>query len=137
VSRPLARKAAGTVATAVFAAVALTGCGGDDNGDGGGGSTTVEAGRSVTIVGDEYSFKPSTVVVQGAGRLTITLKNDGSLAHDLKVFSDGQELGGTPIFQGGGTTKSGTVNLEPGSYRFICTVGNHEQLGMRGKLEVK
>jgi plastocyanin len=136
VPRPFAPSAALAAAPLVCAALALGGCGGDDDG-GGGGSTTVDAGATVTVVGKEYSFSPSDITVQGAGKVTIALKNEGSLAHDLHVLKDGDDLGGTPVFQGKGETKSGTVELQPGSYEFVCTVGNHEDLGMRGKLEVK
>jgi plastocyanin len=88
------------------------------------------------VIGDEYSFDPATVVVQGAGRLTVSLKNEGSLAHNLKIMRGDEEVGGTPTFQGG-ETKSGVVNLEHGQYRMVCTVGNHEELGMVGELTVR
>ena len=64
------------------------------------------------------------------------LENRGSLAHNLKVFDGETELGGTPTFPGG-REESGTVELEPGEYRMVCTVGDHEELGMTGTLEVR
>ena len=48
------------------------------------------------------------------------LRNNGSLAHDLHVEKDGQDLGGTPIF-GPGKTESGQATLSPGNYEFLCT----------------
>ena len=33
-------------------------------------------------------------------------------------------------------TKSTEVRVERGSYEFICTVGDHAELGMRGTLKV-
>jgi plastocyanin len=84
----------------------------------------------------EYSFDPSTIVVEGAGALRLTLDNKGSLAHDIKVEKDGRVLGGTPPFPAG-ETRSATVRLAPGSYDFLCTVGDHAELGMKGKLEVR
>lgn len=117
-------------------AVLLAGCGG--GGNEGGRTATVEAGTPVDVVGREYSFDPKNVVVQGAaGRpLEIHLKNEGSLAHNLKVFRGDQELGGTTTFQGG-ETRSARLDLAAGSYRMVCTVGNHEELGMHGKIEIK
>ena len=44
--------------------------------------------------------------------------------------------GGTPPFPGGGT-RSARLRLEPGSYKLLCTVGDHAELGMTGELEVK
>jgi plastocyanin len=117
-------------------AVLLAGCGGGD--DEGARTATVEAGTPVDVVGREYSFDPKNVVVRGAaGRpLEIRLKNEGSLAHNLKVSRGDQELGGTTTFQGG-ETRSARLDLAAGSYRMVCTVGNHEELGMHGKIEIR
>ena len=48
---------------------------------------------------------------------------------------DGSDLGGTPIF-GPGKVESGQAKLGPGTYEFLCTVGDHAALGMRGTLVV-
>ena len=53
------------------------------------------------VTGREYSFDPDRVVVRGAGPLTIELRNDGDLAHNLRVRRDGEDVGGTPSFPGG------------------------------------
>jgi plastocyanin len=66
----------------------------------------------------------------------LLLENQGTLAHNLKIFDGDEELGGTPTFPGG-RTESGTVELPPGEYRMVCTVGDHERLGMVGTLEVR
>jgi plastocyanin len=108
------------------------GCGGNDQP---GGTVTAPAGGSVRLTAKEYSFDPSTIVVQGAGRLRLTLDNKGSLAHDITVEKDGRELGGTPPFPAG-ETRSATVRLAPGTYDFLCTVGDHAELGMKGTLKV-
>ena len=87
------------------------------------------------MVAKEYSFDPSTIVMRDAGTLRVRLMNDGSLAHNLKVMKDGEELGGTPSFPSG-ESRSARVRVESGSYEFICTVGDHAELGMKGTLEV-
>ncbi len=121
-------------------AVLLLGCnGGDDKGGAKRKPVTVPAGKPVRVVGREYSFRPPVIVVQGARRGTevrFVLANKGVLAHNLKVFSGGRELGGTPTFQGG-ETRSGSVRLRPGAYRMVCTVGDHAELGMTGTLVVR
>lgn len=122
----------------LLAAVALAGCGGDGD-DEPGRTATVPATGAIEVVADEYSFDPENVVVEGAGsrvQLEIALRNDGALAHNLKVFRDGSEVGGTPTFQGG-ETRSGRVAVTPGSYEMVCTVGNHADLGMTGTLVVR
>ena len=115
----------------------LAGCGGGDDEGEAARTVTVPAGKELRVVGNEYSFDPESVVVTGGGgKLKITLENKGSLAHNLKIEQGDRDLGGTPTFQGG-RTRSGTVNLDPGSYTMICTVGNHAELGMDGKLVIK
>jgi plastocyanin len=113
--------------------VLVAGCGGDD--DEPGRTATVPASGQVEVVADEYSFDPETLVAT-AGEITIALRNDGALAHNLRVLRGGEEIGGTPTFQGG-ETRSGSVAVEPGEYELVCTVGNHADLGMTGTLEVR
>lgn len=114
-------------------ALALAGCGDDEEPTG---TATVPANSTLRVVGTEYAFDPGTVVVRGAGPLTIRLRNDGSLAHNLKLRRQGEVVGGTPSF-GGGETRSARVNLEHGNYEMVCTVGDHEDLGMTGTLSVR
>ena len=110
----------------------LAGCGGNDRP---GGTVTAPAGGSVRLAAKEYSFDPSTIVVPSGGTLRLTLANRGSLAHDIKVEKDGHVIGGTPPFPAG-ETRSATVRLRPGTYDFLCTVGDHAELGRKGKLKV-
>jgi plastocyanin len=99
-------------------------------------SLTVAAGKGLRVVAREYSFDPARVVVTGGGPLKITLDNRGTLAHDLRVMKGSRQLGGTPSFSPG-RTRSASLRLAPGRYEFVCTVGDHARLGMRGRLEVK
>jgi plastocyanin len=124
-------------AITALCACLLPACGGGDGEEDAGSAVTVGAGEELRVAGNEYSFEPENVVVTGGGgRLKITLENTGSLAHNLKIERGGEDLGGTPTFQGG-RTQSGTVDLEPGDYEMVCTVGNHAELGMTGTLVVK
>ena len=110
------------------------GCGGDD--DDQRRTVTAKPGATLAVAADEYSFDPERVVLTGAGELTVELENVGVLAHNLKVFDGGDEIGGTPTFTGG-KTRSGTVTVAPGEYELVCTVGDHAELGMTGKLSVR
>jgi plastocyanin len=115
--------------------LAFAACGGDGQ-DNAARSVSVKPNSTLRVIAQEYSFDPARVEVSGAGRLTIRLRNEGSLAHNLKLARNGERIGGTPTFPGG-ETRSGRVNLEHGRYEMVCTVGDHAELGMRGELEVK
>src|SRR3712207_615265 len=89
-----------------------TGCGGNDD-DGGGGTARVAAGGAVTVEARDYSFSPDRIVVAGPGTLTVRLRNDGDLAHNIRFLRDAKEVGGTPSFPAG-RTESARVKFEPG-----------------------
>jgi plastocyanin len=115
--------------------VLAAGCGGDDRGPSGR-TVTLDAGGTVTVKAHEYAFDPDRVVVSGPGRLTIKLRNEGDLAHNIRVRRGGDEIGGTPSFPPG-RTESASLRLRSGKYELLCTVGDHAELGMRAELEVK
>ena len=112
------------------------GCG--DDGDSGtkGGAVSLNTGGVLEVSAEEYSFSPAAVVLDGPGELRIRLRNDGSLAHNIKLRRDGDELGGTSSLPGG-DTGTATVEVKPGRYELLCTVGDHAELGMTGELQVK
>ncbi len=123
----------------VLAAV-LASCG--DTGDEAEQTTvTVPASRPVTVTATDFDFDPDTVVVRGEDTtgpvpIRITLQNSGSMVHNLTILRDGQEIADTEIISGE-QAASLTTSLEPGTYQFICTVGEHADLGMVGELHVK
>jgi plastocyanin len=130
-------------AALVIAVLGLGGCGGGENKGDGGEKTrdavTVGRNQPIAFGAKEYAFEPKTITVNaGTSQPTIVrfvLRNNGSLAHDLHVQKDGSDLGGTPIF-GPGKIESGQAKLGPGTYEFLCTVGDHAALGMKGTLIV-
>src|SRR5437764_15442710 len=81
-----------SLAAVVAAAIALAGCGASSGGKGR--TVTVEAGGPVTVTAHEYRFDPKTIVAGGGGSpLTLTLRNGGSLAHDLRLRRRRHDLG--------------------------------------------
>jgi plastocyanin len=116
------------------ALAALSGCGSEDKPLR---TATVPGDQPIRIEGDEYSFDPARVIVTGAPpELRITLDNVGGLAHNIRVLDGDRDLGGVPSFPSG-ERRSAAVRVPPGKYRLVCTVGDHEQLGMKGELEVR
>jgi plastocyanin len=69
-----------------------------------------------------------------AGTVTIQLTNKSPIEHDVAIAQGNSVLGQTPVFTGG--SKSVTVKLKPGTYKFFCTVPGHRQAGMEGTLTV-
>jgi uncharacterized cupredoxin-like copper-binding protein len=120
----------------VLAALVATGCGDDI-------AYTRAPDRRVDVRLDEYRVLPEHIQVT-AGRVTITARNSGRLTHNLVVVQFNRPLGDEEEKQYGAPTKTlfpgetgvTTVDLKPGKYRLICTIGNHDNLGQYGELKV-
>jgi plastocyanin len=121
---PLVRTLAGLLATA-----ALAGCGGD-------GPVTQATGDRVEIGLDDFLIKPQNLRAD-AGRLTFEVTNGGRLGHNLRLRggSEGERVVTATLLPGKAARKS--MRLAPGHYTMLCTVANHEQLGMTGRLVVR
>ncbi|SEL02150.1 Copper binding protein, plastocyanin/azurin family [Blastococcus sp. DSM 46786] len=76
---------------------------------------------------DEDSFS--------AGTYEFAVSNEGDASHDFIVERDGEDVTGTSILQPG-QSETLTVELEPGTYVFYCSVGNHRAMGMEITIEV-
>jgi plastocyanin len=87
----------------------------------------------VQVVAKEFEFAVSPAQAK-AGSVTFAVKNDGHAPHDFRIRGEGLEQQ-TAMLQSGDTTQF-TVELAPGTYGYQCTVGGHEQLGMKGTLTV-
>jgi plastocyanin len=127
----------GTACLALLTALALAGCGSSSGGSGK--SVTLKPGSTAILTAREYSFDPGVLTLDAGGKvaqITLKLNNGGSLPHDIRMEGGGTKAGGTKIVPSG-RSASAKVRLEPGEYRFFCSVGDHEQLGMKGKLSVK
>jgi plastocyanin len=80
-------------------------------------------------------FEPATATAK-AGKATISFNNSASIEHNLTIASpSGGVLAATPTFAGGSKTLS--VTLKPGVYKFYCTIPGHRQGGMEGTLTVQ
>jgi plastocyanin len=138
-------------ALGAVASLTLAACGGDDDGEttadtttqttttqaggggsggGGGGTISLSADPSGAIAYEQTSLSGQ------AGNTTIELDNPAPLAHDVCVEDpSGNELGCSDQVEE--DTTSLTVNLEPGTYTFYCSVDGHRAGGMEGPLTVE
>jgi plastocyanin len=140
------KKALILIAVIALAGFGLAACGGDDDEDeettaaattttetagAGGGASTVE----VSAPADGSLAFEQTDLTTNAGSVTISFTNPASVSHDVKVEdSSGAELGGTDLVSQGEATA--TVDLQPGSFTFFCSVPGHREGGMEGTLTV-
>ncbi len=65
--------------------------------------------------------------------MAIDFTNMSPLSHNVTVESSGGGTGGaTATFQGG--SKTLTLNLKPGTYKFYCSVPGHGRPAWKGHL---
>jgi plastocyanin len=69
-----------------------------------------------------------------AGEVTIELTNDAPIPHDVSVEDNGVEESSPTAIT---STASLTVELEPGTYTFFCSVANHREAGMEGTFTIE
>lgn len=120
--------------------LALSACGGGSSsssttpastsGGGGGGGSTVKISADPS---GALKFE-QTDVSATAGTITIDFTNMSSLPHDVQIEGNGAS-GGTDQITDSST--SATVDLDPGTYTFFCSVDGHRAAGMEGTLTVK
>jgi plastocyanin len=121
--------------------LALSACGGGSSsssttpastsggGGGGGGSTVkISADPSGALKYEQ------TDVSATAGSVTIDFTNMSSLPHDVTIEGNGAS-GQTDTITNSST--STTIDLDPGTYTFFCSVDGHRAAGMEGTLTVK
>jgi len=120
--------------------LALSACGGGSSsssttpattggGGGGGGSSTVKISADPS---GALKYE-QTDVSASAGSITIDFTNMSSLPHDVTIEGNGASGATDEITN---STTSTTVDLEPGTYTFFCSVDGHRAAGMEGTLTV-
>lgn len=140
------------LALGLAAAAAGAGCGSDDSdapaGAASGKPRKAETEPPDTVLKLAVKTAPGKItfdkkrLTAPAGRIGIELTNPTELGHNVRIqtgkrccFAPGhKDLGGTTTGVGKIT---GTVDLEPGRYFYLCSVGGHWQLGQHGALVVK
>lgn len=129
----------------VLAVLGLAACGGDDEE----GTTAAEETTTTTeTAGGAQSTVKLSAPADGsldfeqksatakAGTVTIEFDNPATVPHDAVLEDDtGNELGRTDVISQ--DTDSFTVELEPGTYTYFCSVPGHREGGMEGTLTVQ
>lgn len=95
-----------------------------------GGALTLEANREGAL---SYN---KTALSATAGKVSIDFTNMSPLGHNMTIESAaGKIVGATPTLQG--ASKTLTLELKAGTYKFFCSVPGHRMAGMEGTLTVK
>ena len=100
--------------------------------------------RTIGLKLDEYRILPK-VVEAPAGALRLVIRNIGILTHNVavetipKVGSKDpvQVLARTATVHPGQRSPALEFTIAPGTYRLVCTIANHDDLGQTGTLIVK
>ena len=83
----------------------------------------------------QLKYDKSAITVK-AGKVNIVFTNMAPLEHNLNVESSARNNeGGTPTFKGG--TRTLSVTLKAGKYKFFCSVPGHRAAGMEGTITVQ
>jgi uncharacterized cupredoxin-like copper-binding protein len=164
----MARKRAGALAGVFARAVAvLAGCGSSSPSsttDGGGGVTVPAASGTVVevVVGDTNGLDgPMTLTATPesvpAGDVTFTVKNEGTIDHEMVVLKTDTPYDQLPVGQSEpdkvdetnnvgetgepdvkpGETRTFTIkNMTAGNYVLVCNIAKHYAMGMRAPFTV-
>ena len=91
----------------------------------------------VQVIARDYSFSGLDITPKAGDTLSITMRNTGQRPHDLEITGpDGAVAGGVDTIDGG-ESKSASVALRAaGVYTYVCTIGSHAELGMKGSFTV-
>ncbi len=101
-------------------------------------ATTAGAGKALSLEANPQGQLKydKTALTANAGRVAIDFTNRSPVGHNMTVASaSGAVVGATPTIQGASKTLS--LNLKPGTYKFFCSVPGHRIAGMEGTLTVK
>jgi len=76
-------------------------------------------------------FEPAQLRVAAGEPLAVTFTNEGARSHAFTVAALGLD-----VLVPSGRTRTVVVRVEPGTYDYACSVGDHEEEGMKGRLVV-
>jgi glucose/arabinose dehydrogenase/uncharacterized cupredoxin-like copper-binding protein len=96
-------------------------------------STPVSANADVVVIGmyDIY-FEPDRIRIPANTDVRFVFENRGAAPHNFEIKERDISVDVAP-----GETAEAVINLPPGTYKFICNVPGHKQVGMNGALIVE
>jgi plastocyanin len=119
------------VALVVGLALVLVACGGDASEDGGAEPTVTDDGALRVVGQDNLRWNVEELSAE-AGVVEFELVCEDAVNHNIVI----DELDAEIAACAPGATARGSIDLEPGTYTYVCTVPGHEST-MRGTLTVE
>jgi hypothetical protein len=111
-----------------FIALSLASCG-SSGGDSGNDATLPAGTVLITAIEGIAWDKPSYQATSADGKVSLAVKNQSSLPHDLHlVDSASVDVGIDLEVNGRNDVDSTTVPLAPGDYKVICTIAGHANM---------
>ena len=90
----------------------------------------VPGARTITVSGDEYSFRPKVVRARPDETLNLRFENRGDLFHTMTISALDFELRA-----GGSENVTGSLRAPAsGNFSIVCVVPGHTEAGMRARL---
>jgi len=86
---------------------------------------------TLEVTAVDLGFQPTNLSVDAPGTYAISLKNTGTIVHNI-TFADG-----TAISAEAGQTATGTVAVPAEGLSFLCSIPGHADAGMKGTISVK
>jgi plastocyanin len=96
-----------------------------------GGLTDAEVAALPQVSMVEHRFEPAQLRVAAGEPFAVAFTNDGARPHSFAVPTLDLD-----VLVPSGRTRSVVVRLEPGTYDYVCSVGDHEREGMKGRVVV-
>ncbi len=100
-------------------------------------AATTTAATTVAVSADPSALAfDKTAITVSAGKVTFDFNNPAPLQHNFSIrAADGSVVGASDTVTSQAAAPF-TVNLQPGTYTFFCSVPGHEAAGMKGTLTV-
>jgi uncharacterized cupredoxin-like copper-binding protein len=121
------------VGSAMLIMLLVAACGGSDDEENGGGTGN---GSALSVDMTEMKFTPATLTVKANEKVTVNLKNSGTVVHDFTIA----DVGGKRVHVVVDPGKEGKAEFTPtaaGTLNFVCTQAGHEAAGMKGTITVQ
>lgn len=97
----------------------------------GGPASTTSGAVKLTL--SEFKYSPSTIDLAAGAKMTLELRNAGTVEHDLIIDAARLKVS----LQPGKTATRDLGPLSAGTYEIYCSVAGHKESGMKGQLTVK